>query len=181
MKYIKDCSGRILVASRAESLLEKVDTASPSPTRAPEALRASSYKRRIELARLSALASQRPYHHKESYPVEPALVVSRATQQHQLGPVLPFHQLAPALDHADTQGARQESFSPECPKGYPFSYLTSFAKILAIVIGLFIGTDLTYIFLFGNPSRIIEIPKGIYQGFNCGWDSRVADVWTCDK
>lgn len=44
-----------------------------------------------------------------------------------------------------------------------------------------IAANLAWICLFGQPYELHEIPLGIYQGFNCGWDSVVEDVWTCDR
>lgn len=49
------------------------------------------------------------------------------------------------------------------------------------VILFLILANLTWSCLFGQPYELHEIPMGIYQGFNCGWDSVVEDVFTCDR
>lgn len=55
-----------------------------------------------------------------------------------------------------------------------------FRRIL-IGVGFFIAANLVWIFAFGRPKELLNIPIGLYQGFSCGWDSVVQDVFTCDR
>lgn len=53
--------------------------------------------------------------------------------------------------------------------------------IFLSLVGLFIAGSLVWIFAFGQPKELLNLPTAIYQGFNCGWTVEVENPWTCDK
>lgn len=56
------------------------------------------------------------------------------------------------------------------------------SKVISLSLaGLFVAGSLVWIFAFGQPDKLVNIPLGIYQGFNCGWTVAIKDPWTCDK
>jgi hypothetical protein len=50
-----------------------------------------------------------------------------------------------------------------------------------VILLCFIGVSLVWGFTFGQPAKLLNLPLGVYQGFNCGWNSEVENIWTCDK
>lgn len=59
-------------------------------------------------------------------------------------------------------------------------------KLFKLSIGFFLAINLLYVasvVVFGNYRKLPAAYKGfgeaVVQGFNCGWDSNVSNVWTC--
>jgi hypothetical protein len=50
-----------------------------------------------------------------------------------------------------------------------------------VILLSLVGWTLVWIFAFGQPDKLVNIPLGIYQLFNCGPSAEVEDPWTCDK
>lgn len=56
-----------------------------------------------------------------------------------------------------------------------------YLRIISKVCKVFVGVCLAWIFIFGQPSKFLDIGVTIYQGFHCGWSAEVENPYTCDR
>lgn len=57
----------------------------------------------------------------------------------------------------------------------------SYFRLLKRFCKALIMAAILWIFLMGQPDKLLSLPQGLYQGFVHGWDSRCADWWTCHQ
>lgn len=175
MRNSKDLEGR---STSAEASAALKYTEHPRGL-GPEAERRREYLNRIVLARPVGKVIQQPVVQSKPYQgqdlrVDHASIGSVSARAQVLRPT--GHQL------------RLESLSMlkiESLFSLAFSYFRQVAFICTV---LFFLLNLGYISLavaIGSPSKLpkayVGMAEGVYQGFNCGWTTKVSNPYTCDK
>ncbi len=147
-----------------------------------------AYSRRTGLVRTAAAPSRQLSHQSRSCPA-PRRAQGLRESNSPRPLTVPVESIASSPAQAVGERAPRE-FSPDPSQPMDFARLVAWAyfrRMSVVCIALFAAANLLFItsVLTVGSTTVWEAynweAAAVYQGFNCGWTSRVRNVWTCDR